>query len=208
MYHDATQRKEGAEINASLYALKECVRLRRLRALGERAHIPYRNSCLTRVIMPCLMRDDAGIVVIGTLSPSAADTEHSVATLKTVLLIGGNDNATPMETKEDVPKGLSWDGDGVVRNHVVKRAIPPGQWAYADIVAWLARVKGGAFAGGHVPEGLSGRELVRMTPHALARLLPPAARRGHHEAEAAKALFHAIRDEVARVKRANDPRRR
>jgi kinesin family protein 2/24 len=30
MHHSAEQRKETAEINASLYALKECVRMRRL----------------------------------------------------------------------------------------------------------------------------------------------------------------------------------
>jgi len=37
MYHDAERRKEAAEINASLYALRECVRFRRMEVRGERA---------------------------------------------------------------------------------------------------------------------------------------------------------------------------
>lgn len=92
MHHNAEQRKEGAEINASLYALKECVRLRRLQLQSggrQHVHVPFRQSQLTRVLMECFVREDAKLAVIGTVSPSSTDTEHSVTTLKTVMLIGG-----------------------------------------------------------------------------------------------------------------------
>lgn len=49
MYHDAERRKEAAEINASLYALRECVRFRRMERQAAAAggptphvHVPYR----------------------------------------------------------------------------------------------------------------------------------------------------------------------
>lgn len=43
------RQKESTEINASLYALKECVRARALQAKGKRAQIPFRSSNLTKV---------------------------------------------------------------------------------------------------------------------------------------------------------------
>jgi kinesin family protein 2/24 len=49
MYHDAERRKEAAEINASLYALRECVRFRRMERQAAASggttphvHVPYR----------------------------------------------------------------------------------------------------------------------------------------------------------------------
>jgi kinesin family protein 2/24 len=119
MHHSAEQRKETAEINASLYALKECVRMRRLQHQrfgfngdgggggggggggdgARHVHVPYRSSHLTRVLMECFVRPDAQLGVIGTVSPASVDTEHSVSTLKTVGLIGGGEvgsgRATP-----------------------------------------------------------------------------------------------------------------
>lgn len=51
MYHDSERRKEAAEINASLYALRECVRFRRMQRLAElgdgpkpHVHVPYRYA--------------------------------------------------------------------------------------------------------------------------------------------------------------------
>ena len=75
MYHDAQARKESAEINASLYALRECIRLRRRQAEeaqqpngGKHVHVPYRSSQLTRVLMECFMSPDAAVAVIATVS--------------------------------------------------------------------------------------------------------------------------------------------
>jgi kinesin family protein 2/24 len=55
MYHDAQARKEGAEINSSLHALKECIRHRAMQRRNQRrggkghVHVPYRASNLTKV---------------------------------------------------------------------------------------------------------------------------------------------------------------
>ena len=86
MYHDAQARKESAEINASLYALRECIRLRRRQAEeaqlpngGKHVHVPYRSSQLTRVLMECFTSSDAAVAVIATVSApsSLLHLQHS-----------------------------------------------------------------------------------------------------------------------------------
>ena len=142
MHHSAEQRRETAEINASLYALKECVRQRRRQAEGQRrraARTPYRSSHLTRVLMECFIRPDARLGVIGTVSPASTDTEHSVSTLKTVGLIGGREeNEGVHEEKEDVSKNLETAADGTVSEKEVERVIAPVRWSNANIKAWIA----------------------------------------------------------------------
>ena len=44
---------EGAEINASLHALKECFRA--MASNNSNAHVPFRSSNLTKVIMETLI---------------------------------------------------------------------------------------------------------------------------------------------------------
>jgi len=60
--HDAARRREGAEINASLHALKNCVRAQaqkeRLAARGAAkgasgVRVPYRDALLTRLLRDC-----------------------------------------------------------------------------------------------------------------------------------------------------------
>lgn len=58
MWHDAERRKEGAEINQSLHALKECMRNWVLVQAGKGSHIPFRESALTRVLADSFMRAD------------------------------------------------------------------------------------------------------------------------------------------------------
>ena len=83
MYHSAERRKEGAEINASLHALKECIRYRAAGGAKAGHHVPFRNSNLTRVLMESFVREDALLSVISTVSPNPTDTEHSVRTVAT-----------------------------------------------------------------------------------------------------------------------------
>jgi Kinesin motor domain len=69
---------EGAEINKSLLALKECIR-----ALdsGE-THVPYRASKLTLVLKDSFTRRAARTVMIATVSPGASYADHTLNTLR------------------------------------------------------------------------------------------------------------------------------
>ena len=58
-------RMEGAEINKSLLALKECIR-----ALGRKgAHLPFRASKLTQVLRDSFMGDNARTCMIAMINP-------------------------------------------------------------------------------------------------------------------------------------------
>ena len=199
MYHNAEQRRETAEINTSLYALKECMRMRAMqnsaRGGGGHVHVPYRSSQLTRVLMECFVRPDSHIAVIGTVSPSASDIEHSVSTLKTVQLIGGgelSDEGT-LEEREEVPKGLRFDENGMVVLDNRHKEIPPVQWKHASVERFIWTACRGRFKGTHVPLSLDGRALVRMTPSSLSEGLCCG------DLKAATELYNAIRDEVRRI---------
>ena len=43
---------------------------------------PYRESLLTRVLSDSFGSEEAMVVAIGTVSPAAKDTEHSIGTLE------------------------------------------------------------------------------------------------------------------------------
>jgi len=70
-------RFDGAEINKSLLALKECIR-----ALDQdKKHTPFRGSKLTLVLKDSFT-GNCKTVMIGNISPSAASCEHTLNTLR------------------------------------------------------------------------------------------------------------------------------
>ena len=83
--HDANRRKECAQINSSLMALKECVRAQ----MNGASYIPYRQSNLTLLLKACFASDDANTSIIVTVSPSSKDTEHSLNTLRHACVMKG-----------------------------------------------------------------------------------------------------------------------
>lgn len=77
-------KREGAEINKSLLALKECIR-----AMDRSAtHLPFRHSKLTQVLKESLV-GESKCCIIATISPEEASTEHSLNTLRYAYRIRG-----------------------------------------------------------------------------------------------------------------------
>ncbi|KAF6259011.1 P-loop containing nucleoside triphosphate hydrolase protein [Scenedesmus sp. NREL 46B-D3] len=71
-------RLEGAEINKSLLALKECIR-----ALDSDArHVPFRGSKLTAVLRDSFLGETARTVMVANISPTATCVEHTLNTLR------------------------------------------------------------------------------------------------------------------------------
>ncbi|OMJ68573.1 hypothetical protein SteCoe_33928 [Stentor coeruleus] len=94
---DSKTRVDGAEINKSLLALKECIR-----ALDqEKKHLPFRGSKLTLVLKDSFI-GCCRTVMIGNVSPGLFSCEHTLNTLRysdrvKELKKGGNkDTSNPM----------------------------------------------------------------------------------------------------------------
>lgn len=74
---DSKTRIDGAEINKSLLALKECIR-----ALDqEKKHLPFRGSKLTQVLKDSFI-GNCRTVMIGNVSPGLLSCEHTLNTLR------------------------------------------------------------------------------------------------------------------------------
>ena len=196
MWHDADRRKEGAEINFSLHSLKECMRHWVMAQDGKQVHIPFRASALTRVLADSFLRSDTLITVVGTVSPSATDTEHTLATLKTVAAVTGSE-LQMKEVKRDVKP---------IVEPPALHTIAPKLWAEDRLRAWLA---GTISSRGEplsnvlplVPIGVTGKHIMRMTVVQFRQLW------GCSE-DLAQQLFHELRVATKNANEAKDSKRR
>ncbi len=76
---------EGAEINKSLLALKECIRALDSRKAGNtEAHVPFRASKLTLVLRDSFITksEKSKIIMIACVSPGFSSANHTINTLR------------------------------------------------------------------------------------------------------------------------------
>ena len=131
--HNAQRRREGSEINASLHALKNCIRAhaqrQRLMAGAAKStgkpgaakpappRVPYRDALLTRLLRDCFEPERAAragdggytaaagqLAIVGCVSPGAADCEHSTSTLRTVMELAATAGDECETSIQDVPR--------------------------------------------------------------------------------------------------------
>ena len=77
-HSDRQRRLEGADINKSLLALKECIR-----ALHHgSSHKPFRGSKLTQVLKDSFVGENTHTVMIATVAPNSKNCEHTLNTLR------------------------------------------------------------------------------------------------------------------------------
>lgn len=106
---DRQTRMEGAEINKSLLALKECIR-----ALGRRgAHLPFRVSKLTQVLRDSFIGENSRTCMIAMVSPGMGCCEHSLNTLRYADRVKELGPGGPYEGKPDDLDQLTANDEGV-----------------------------------------------------------------------------------------------
>ena len=110
--NDRQTRIEGAEINKSLLALKECIR-----ALDRgTGHVPFRGSKLTEVLRDSFM-GNSRTVMIANVSPATGSCEHTLNTLRYAYRVkelrdGGKDGE-PSKAEAASSRATRFAADGV-----------------------------------------------------------------------------------------------
>ena len=99
---DKQTRIDGAEINKSLLALKECIR-----ALDQQLdHTPFRGSKLTQVLKDSFVGPNCVTLMIANISPSSGSVEHTLNTLRyayRVKELRGSGKRQIVPPLEDIP---------------------------------------------------------------------------------------------------------
>lgn len=179
MYHSKERQQEGAEINASLHALKECIR-----HFTSNSSVPshlLRASSLTKILAESFLRPrSARLAVICTASPCVSDTEHTLSTLRT-----GVSLCTCGYEREK--KQL------IELERRRERVQHPKSWTPEAVRSWFEVVADGAFRDvlEEIPSNFTGQMLVRVTEARCAQLCG-SPQRGHE-------LFHLLREEMRKA---------
>ena len=128
---------------------------------------PYRASPLTRVLRECF-EDTTGqggkdsrhhTAIITTLSPTAADAQHTLNSLEHVVLMNPALQAKVHDVIVEVPLL-----DGFLSG------IPISAWTPQQVLFWLSTTNNGRFSQLVLPPGLDGKGLMKLNIVALSAL--------------------------------------
>lgn len=104
------RRLEGAKINKSLLALKECIRAMH----SKQSHIPFRASKLTLALRDSFMGEGlkSKIVMIACVCPGSSSSDHTINTLRYAdrLKMKQNRNIKPMTNQSKGSRNRSGKG--------------------------------------------------------------------------------------------------
>ena len=184
LYHTQERQIESSEVNASLWALKECIRARASGCEKGALHVPYSSSNLTRILREPLEREDSQLCVIATVAPNASNTESTLETLKTLASFVGNDHFSENE-HTGVP------------STPVNNVIAPKEWDQEKLLHFLKTKKciENTFV---MPLLVDGRTIMRMNTMQIKMNFFEGKRDAD---ERAVKLFRCIRTESDRVTR-------
>eukprot|EP00747_Dinoflagellata_sp_TGD_P209093 gnl/TRDRNA2_/TRDRNA2_82517_c0_seq1.p1 gnl/TRDRNA2_/TRDRNA2_82517_c0~~gnl/TRDRNA2_/TRDRNA2_82517_c0_seq1.p1 ORF type:complete len:428 (-),score=59.27 gnl/TRDRNA2_/TRDRNA2_82517_c0_seq1:143-1309(-) len=188
--HSKERQVEGAEINASLHALKECIRYM---TTGQRvpSHA-YRASSLTKILAEAFINaSHARLSVICTASPCALDTEHTVSTLRIGMMISGCSPGALEAAPEAVQKQLLSD---YIQAQKKPREAHPKTWTPDQVFDWVSTVCNGQFRDvlDSLPSNTTGQMFVRLTESRCVQLCGGNERRGRY-------FFDLIHQEIQRI---------
>ena len=202
LYHSKDRQAESSEINASLYALKQCIRAKMSRSLNN--HVPYRASKLTRALRESLEQPDASLLVVATVAPNATDTEHSIETLKTVtdLMGAAPEERTTQTTPLPQPRTPSSIPVNASPSVSPRSSVAPKNWTHEQLVAFLTSKR---LVSRPIPESMDGRQIMRFAKPQLRHLFFDDDE--YDCSQKVDALFFSLRAETDRVARLDFKRR-
>ncbi len=123
VHHTQERQRETIAINSSLMTLQECIRCRALEARNAATYVPFRQSKLTMLLRDSFTRQNVATAVIVTLSPLAADTQHTLSTCRFAARIKDRGGAANSSSSSSASSGSA--------------AQDPRTWSKQDVAAWL-----------------------------------------------------------------------